>query len=281
MRKILFFSLFFVLFVTAAPAATRDNIPEPVTDPARAFVTGAIVVRGEGIAPDDMGYSPPQKRLMALRAAKVDALREATGVINGVVVSGQTTVVDASLRSGEVSASVAGIVRGAQVVKEVYDPVTAQAAVYLSIPMTGEGGVAGELMGHLAPAYRRDYPAFQPLVGAAAGSYDGLIVDVRATAFRPALINRVVTAAGEVVYDPASVSREVLAGRGGAGYTNDMAKARALLAEQGSTNPLVVRAASVINTTDVVITPQEAGAIVTSDRSADFLDKALVVFVLQ
>jgi len=281
MRSILLFPIFFVLFVTAALAATVDNIPVPVTDPAAAFVSGAIIVRGEGIAPPDTVYSPPQKRMLALRAAKIDALREASGVINGVMVSGDTTVVNASARSGTLKASVMGIVRGAQVVKEVYDPVTTEAAVYVSVPMTGEGGIAGELMPHLAPMYKLGYPAFQPLAGAVAGTYDGLIVDVRATPFKPALINRVVTGAGEVVYDPTTVERYIIAERGGAGYTNDIGKARAILRERGSINPLVVRAASVINATDVEITPEEAGAVVASDRSASFLEEALVVFVLQ
>ena len=281
MRSILLFPLFFVLFVTAALAATGDNIPVPVTDPSEAFVSGAIIVRGEGVAGADMGYSPPQMRLMALRAAKVDALREAAGIINGVLVSGETTVVNASARSGRLSASVDGIVRGARVVKEVYDPISGEASVYVSVPMTGDGGVVGELMQHLAPMYKRGYPAFQPLAGAAAGTYDGLIVDVRSTPFRPALVNRVVTGAGEIVYNPASASQEVLADRGGAGYTNDIGKATALLKERGSTNPLVVRAASVINFTDVEITAEEAGAVAMSARTANFLENALVVFVLQ
>lgn len=281
MRRFLLFPLFFVLFVTSVFAATGDNIPAPVTDQATAFVSGSIIVRGEGAAGADTGYSPSQKRLMAMRAAKVDALREATGIINGVMVSGETTVVNASARSGKVSASVAGIVRGAEVVKEVYDPISGEASVYLSVPMTGEGGLVGQLMEHIAPMYKRGYPAFQPLQGAMAGTYDGLIVDVRATPFKPALINRLVTGAGEIVYDPASVTLEVLARRGAAGYTNDIGKARAILSERGSKNPLVISAASVINSTDVVITPEEAGAVVLSDRSANFLENALVVFVLQ
>jgi len=280
MRKILFFNLVFVLFVTAAMAATRDNIPEPVTDPAQAFVSGSIIARGVGVAPENPVYSPPQRRLMALRAAKVDALREATGIINGVMISGETRVIDASASPGKVSASVAGLVRGATEIKEVYDPVTGEAAVYISIPMTGEGGVVGALMEPLASDYRREYPVFQPLSGAMASTYDALIVDARGTAFKPALINRVVTTAGEVVYDPASVSQEVLTENGAAAYTSGLDKARALLGGRGSKNPLIVRPERVINSTDVAVTADQAGAIAASDHSSGFLDRALVVFVL-
>lgn len=281
MRRILFFPLFFVLFVTAVWAATGDNIPVPVTDPAEAFVSGAIVVRGEGAASGDAAYSSLRTRLLALRAAKVAAFREAAETINGVLVSGETTVSKASASSGRVSTSVAGVVRGAQVVKEIYDPQSASAVVYLSVPMTGEGGLVGELMPGIAPMYRSGLPMYQPLSGAAAASYDGLIIDVRDKPFRPALINRVVTGAGEVVYDPASVTQDVLSASGAAAYTNDIGRARAILKDRGSKNPLILSAASVIKSTDVVITPEAASAVAMSNQSSGFLDGALVVFVLK
>jgi hypothetical protein len=216
-----------------------------------------------------------------LRAAKVAAFREAAEMINGVLVSGETTVFKASASSGRVSTSVAGVVRGAQVVKEIYDPQSGSAVVYLSVSMTGEGGLVGELMPGLGPMYRSGLPMYQPLSGAAAAAYDGLIIDVRAKPFRPALINRVVTGSGEVVYDPASVTQDVLSANGAAAYTNDIGRARAILKERGSKNPLIVSAASVIKSTDVVIPQEAASAVAMSNLSSGFLDGALVVFVLK
>ncbi|MFQ5735271.1 MAG: hypothetical protein ACE5GY_00225 [Thermodesulfobacteriota bacterium] len=258
-----------------------DNNPEPSSGPSQAFVSGSIVVRGEGAAPSG-AYSAAQKRLMALRAARVVALREAASMVGGVTVDGETTIVNAASKSDVVRTMVQGVIKGARTVKEDYGPSTGMAIVYLSVPMTGPGGLIGTLLPQVTPMYPGGMPPFVPGPGVAStGTYDGLIIDVRGHPFKPALINRVLTGGGEVVYDPSSVAGDVLVERGAAGYTNDIGKARALLAERGSTNPLVVRAGGVLRSTDVRIAPGDAEVVLTSNRSNNFLERARVVFVLR
>jgi hypothetical protein len=125
-------------------------------------------------------------------------------------------------------------------------------------------------------------PAYRGGIGPVPGArYDGLILDVRGHPFRPALINRIVTRDGETLYDPATVPPEVLALSGAAGYTNDVGKAKALLKERGSTNPALVRADALVRATDVVVGPADAVAIFAANQENSFLERAMIVFVLQ
>ncbi len=292
MKKFLSFIPFvLVLFLSGlVRAEMQQGMPQLVTDPRQAFMTGSIVVKGEGAAPPNKTLTAAQKRIMALRAAKVIALREIAEIINGVAVSGETRVVDAAVESDAIRASVEGIVKGAQVIKEVYDPMSEMAGVYVSVPMTGPNGVFATLLPQVIPVLPPpQYQPYQPMVPveppqqmqAQARNYDGLILDVREKPFKPALINRVVTRNGEIIYDPTKVAQNILVERGAAEYTNDVGKARALLGERGSSNPLVVKAGGVVKSTDVELGPEDASTVFSSNQSNNFLEGAKVVFVLK
>ncbi|MBI5886451.1 MAG: hypothetical protein HZB85_07700 [Deltaproteobacteria bacterium] len=280
MKKFLLIPLFVLLFAVSAMAQT--DMPQEVRDTGKALVSGALVVKGEGAAPSDRPMSPAQKRIMALRAAKIMAARELSEVVDGIAISGETTVVSAAAASDTIRATVQGLVKGAQVVKEVYDPVSEIAIVYLSMPMTGSNGLVGSLLPQMlmAPSAAPPYMA-PPVAPAAVVNYDGLILDVREQPFKPALINRVMTKSGEVVYDPAKVAQNILVERGAAEYTNDVGKAKALLGERGAVNPAVVKISGVVKSTDVEVGPDDASAIFTSNQNSHYLEGAKVVFVLK
>ncbi|MBI5827280.1 MAG: hypothetical protein HZB22_06100 [Deltaproteobacteria bacterium] len=292
MKKFLSFIPFvFVLLISGlVQAEMQQGMPQLVTDPRQAFMTGSIVVKGEGAAPPNKTLSAAQKRIMALRAAKVIALREIAEIINGVAVSGETRVADAAVESDAIRASVEGIVKGAQVIKEVYDPMSEMAGVYVSVPLTGPNGVIATLLPQVIPVMPLpQYQPYQPMppgeppqqAQAQPKNYDGLILDVREKPFKPALINRVLAKNGEIIYDPTKVAQNILVERGAAEYTNDVGKARALLGERGSSNPLVVKAGGVVKSTDVELAPEDASAVFSSNQSNNFLEGAKVVFVLR
>ena len=85
------FAVFFAFTVRA------EETPQVVTDPASAFVTGSIVVKGEAVA--DRSLPGSQRRLMALRGAKVVAFREVAEIIDGVIVTGETLIVNMAAES--------------------------------------------------------------------------------------------------------------------------------------------------------------------------------------
>lgn len=277
MRRI-FLIYFLMMFFAATVMAGVTDLPQETLDPSQAFVNGAIVVKGEGAAPDKP-LSPAQKRILALRAAKVVALREVAEIIDGVSVSGETTVYNAATESDVVRTTVHGLIKGAQVIKEIYDPLSGMAVVYVSVPMSGLNGVVGSLLPKLLPTVPA-LPMFAP-VSPVQANYDGLIVDVSAAGFKPALINRIVTGGGEVIYDPAKVAQSILVQKGAAEYTNDLGKAKALLGQRGSSNPLVVRAEGAVKGTDALLGADDANAVFSSNQSTNYLESAKVVFVLK
>ncbi|OGP15203.1 MAG: hypothetical protein A2054_05755 [Deltaproteobacteria bacterium GWA2_55_10] len=272
MRRLLLTAFFALVFAAAAIAAALE-MPSETPDAKDAFIKGAITVKGEGYAPDKP-MSEAQKRMLAMRAAKTTALREIAEVLGGVAVTGDTTVENAAASSDVVRTSVQGLVKGAQVIKEIYDPVNATAVVYVSVPVSG---IAGALL----PYFSSDEsPRFQPLVSQPGLSHDGLIVDARGTGFRPALINRIITQGGEVLYDPSKAAPEVVAENGPAAYTDSIDKAFAMLLKRGSANPLVVKAAGATRATDAELGPEEASAVFSSNQTGRFFVNAKVVFVL-
>lgn len=264
-----------VIFMLVAlnPASAAE--PVVTDDVTAAFAAGAIVVKGEGAAPEGP-FTRAQKRIMALRAAKAVALREAFEMLDEVTVTGETTVMNAASESDVISTAAEGVVRGAAVVREEYDPAAGLAVVYISVPMAGAAGSLMPSVAGLVP----DMPAYSPPMSASTARYDGVIIDARGRRLKPALVNRIVSKKGEVIYDPSKVAPGVLAARGGAGYTNDVAKAKAILAERGSSNPLVVKASGVSRSTDAELGPIEAGAVFFANQATGFFGQARVVFVL-
>ncbi len=281
MKRNLFFALLVTLLFAGMLSAEMERKAPEVTDIRQAFITGSLIVKGEGSAPVDTTLGEAQKRILALRSAKVVALREAIEIINGVRVNGETTIVNAASQSDVIRAAVHGVVKGAEVINEAYDPVSGTAVVHISIPLTGPNGLVGALVPQVSSVLPRKNPAYRPADALFARTYDGLIVDCGEMPFKPALINRILTKDGEVIYDPSNLPKNVLEERGAAGYTNDLDKARALLAERGSKNPLIVRVSGIRNSTDAEVPPEDAKIIFGSNQDNNYLQAAKVVFVLK
>jgi len=58
-----------------------------------------------------------QRRLMAMRAAKIDAYRSLTEQIHGIQIQGETTIGEAVLTSDSLASAVKGLILGAETVK--------------------------------------------------------------------------------------------------------------------------------------------------------------------
>ena len=272
MRKLLLLAalLFFIV-----SSATADDSRQETLNARDAFMRGAITVKGEGASPQGL-FTQAQKRIMALRAARAGALREAAEILDGVTVAGETTVLNAAAEADTVRTSAEVIIKGATVVKEEYDLSTGAAFVYLSVPMEA---VAAAILPQLS-SFLPNAPMYNPALNASTGRYDGLAVDARGLGLKPALLNRIVTAKGEVIYDPSKATQKALSEHGPAVYANAVAAAKELLAKKGSVKPLVVKASAVARSTDAELGPIEAGAVFFSNQYTGFLEAARVVFVL-
>jgi hypothetical protein len=94
----------------------------------------ALVVTGQGVAPADKPAG--QGRLMAQRAAKMDALRQLAAVVGDFRMK--------STASGA-QINIEGFVQDAQEVQASYDSTNGIARVTLRLPLNGIGGVAKAL----------------------------------------------------------------------------------------------------------------------------------------
>jgi len=96
-------------------AADRMNAPPP----AAAGTADVQPLKGLGFAQiaGQPGKTHNEKRLMAIRAARMDALRDLTEQVHGIRISASTTVRDAVVQDDSLSAVVQGTLRGARTLR--------------------------------------------------------------------------------------------------------------------------------------------------------------------
>lgn len=93
----------------ALDASTGTALAEPVARP-------VLVGRGFSQVAGQPGATVNERRLMAMRAARLEALRDLTEQIHGIRISADSTLGDAVLRDDRLTATVQGTLRGARTV---------------------------------------------------------------------------------------------------------------------------------------------------------------------
>jgi hypothetical protein len=262
--------------------------------PQEALADGYILVAGQGLPM--AGGTPARQRLTAIRAAEITAYRRLAEIINGVYVSGQTTVRDCSLESETVKTAVSGLIKGARKVHEEWNPVDGTAVVFMQVGVRGPDSVAEAMYSSYinaaagrvalqAAVYTPPVamPAAPPAgkVAAPAELHDGLIIDARELGFQPALINRIFSSKGEALYDPSKISQKILVEQGAGEYTNTIEKARAALEARGAKAPMVVKATGLKTLADLNVSDEDVIRIFSADQKSNFLAAAKVAFVLK
>lgn len=262
--------------------------------PQEAMADGYILVAGQGLPM--AGGSPARQRMTAIRAAEIVAYRRLAEIINGVYVSGQTTVRECALESDVVRTAVNGLIKGARKVHEEWNPTDGSAVVIMQVGMRGSDSVAEALYSNyinaapgraLLQTVAYAPPAPQPQAAPAAAPAvpvepnDGLIIDARELGFQPALINRIFSSKGEALYDPSKVSQKILVEQGAGEYTNTIEKARAALEARGAKMPMVVKATGLKTMADLNVSDEDVLRIYAADQKSNFLASAKVAFVLK
>jgi hypothetical protein len=251
----------------------------------QAFRDGYIVIEGEGL-PSPHAATLGERRLTAQRAAEVVAYRNLVQFLNGVAIVGDSTTQDMKIRYDTVRTAVNGFIKGAQVIYKDYNDQEGSAMVLVKVGMTGPESF-GELMYKKLlgnPQATKDLTSSAPPVSlnpVPVEPYDGMIIDATGENFRPALINRIFTLKGEVLYDPSRVEQKILVEKGCGEYTNSIDKARDALQRRGVRNPMVVKAAGVAGPTDLQVSEEDAVKIFSVNQKTDFLAGAKVAFVLK
>jgi hypothetical protein len=159
-----------------------------------------IRVAGNGAPPAHMGKGAgamAQARLMAERAAKMDAFRNILEVAKGVRVQGESTADELAFQNPSVRSKVQGRIRAFKIVNTRYFS-DASVQITVEVPLaavtgpliTDAGTVAVNTTGKIV--------------------YTGLVIDARGTGFKPAALVKVTDEKGSVLYSPQHVAVDVL-----------------------------------------------------------------------
>jgi hypothetical protein len=266
------------LAVTGGPSGARDDLA--------AFGQEAILFFGEAVG-NPSHKTEAQRETMAKRAAVVTAQRALVEYLEGFLLVGVTLVKDGMAENDIILSTVAGFVKGSQVVISEYNKETDTAVALIKLGLHGPKGFASSFYEKMSSdpklkeAVKTDKKPFIAPEVKLDVAYDALIIDATDQNFRPALINRIFATKGDVLYDPAKISQKVLVEQGCGEYTNSIDKAKAALATRGVKNPLVIKASGATSAADLQVTDVDAVTIYSANQKGSFMAAAKVAFVLK
>lgn len=256
---------------------------------AQGFANGAGGVNWQNQTVKATGFGAPNPNLPigaqrsgALRAARLDALRNLLEVVKGMYITSETTVQNAMAGNDLIHAQVQGIVRGFKV-SDVRYMNTGDLEVDVEVPLSTFYDVLNPdqpnnnyLPEHHGHPHKNSYQT----IPAGNSLYTGLIIDARGLDVQPALAPRILDEQGNEVYGSQQVSREYAIRHGVVGYDKDLSNASSSI--RVGKNPLIIRAvsASGVHSADVTISTGDAQTIRELSRSLNFLDQCKVLFVV-
>jgi hypothetical protein len=264
--------------MTGGPSGLRDDLS--------AFSQEELLFYGESVGNPEH-RTPAQREQMAKRAAVVVAQRSLMEYLEGFVMVGVSLVKDGMAQNDIIVSAVTGFVKGSQVVLQEYNKDTDTAIAVIKLGLHGPKGFASSIYEKMASdpklkeALKTDKPTFTATPVKLDVVYDGLIIDATEQNFRPALINRIFAAKGDILYDPAKISQKVLVEQGCGEYTNSIDKAKAALATRNVKNPLIIKAAGAANPADLQVSDDDAVTIYSANQKGSFMAAAKVAFVLK
>ena len=258
-----------------------------------AFTQGVVEAMGLGTVDSAKAANPVQARILAKRAAIVDAQRNLLESIEGVRVTSGTTVKDAQLESDVVANRVKGLLKGAFIIKEDIQSMegTWLAEVTMGVCMNAsvEDCKARPKLSQIlydslpktpdeekfVPAEVEELPPVEETPANTAHS--GLIVDLTDMDFSPYFDVRLVTDQGKEVYGPGDFNP--VEGSDWLHWEKSMAAA-----EQSTVvgaQPLVIQPTGTTLDSDVILSAEDAEKLYLANREGgNFLGAGKVILVL-
>lgn len=245
-------------------AAADDSVVQKVGHGEINWSKKVVTATGSGAA--KMDGTVAQSRLMAERAAKLDALRNIVETIQGIQVTGSRSAHDV-MSNGEIKTRVAGMAQGFKVVDTKY---YSDGAVDVIVQMPIDENLTNALVER--PKKTRKVSA----TGAAV--FTGLIVNARGLGLTPSMAPRIVDESGKEVYGTEVVSEKGLQQGGIVGYAKADDQAR----ERTGEKPLIVKALRLADKskTDVVIANGDADKLRDPNANLSFLADGKVVLLV-
>ncbi len=258
-------------------SALADNFVQNVGEGTINWSKG--VIQGKGIgAPPEKYYGKPNARPMAIRAAKIVALRNILETVNGIRIDSNTVVKDFAVESDTIRSQVEGMVRGARQVDVEY---MSDGTVEVMMEISMYGSLSSVLLPEQIMDVPMETPGAEPGEAASTSTVlTGLVVDARGLGVRPAMAPKILDETGQEVYGSAFVSREFAVQQGMSGYAKELESARKN--QRVTANPLVVKGLRVEGPgqCDIVISNTDAVRLRNSSADLSFLEKCRVMIVV-
>ena len=267
-----------------------NDAVQQVDNGAMNYSNGFVVATGIG-AISPLAQNPGMARATAVRAAKVDAMRNLLEAVMAITVSSETTVRGAAIENDVVKTSVEGMVRGARMRDIDGDGRGSNSDIrYLSdtsieiemeVHMSGISEVILPPAGYAPAPVAGGAPA--PAAAPAApkpGTVTGLIIDARGLGLRPAMSPKVLDQNGGVVYGAGNFTREFAVKFGVAGYSKNLEQAQQDPRVVG--NPMVVKGVGVqgANKADLVLAAGDVSRVKGAESSGKFLSNCKVMILI-
>ena len=245
------------------------------------YADRTITAIGIGFIPEN-AINAGQARRSALRISKQDALRNLVEIVNGVVVTSETTV-SGAMFDDEIKTKVKGVIRGAEQVGDPKYLSDTSVEVTYQVKMSGISEVLippAIISAVLENTGTEKKSVVNKTIAPSPGDITGIIIDTRGLKVRPALAPKVIDKDGGIVYGPGDYSREYAVTQGVVGYSKTIESAKIDPRVKG--NPLVIKATGVSgqNSTDVIIGNDDIKRVGSANTSYGVLKDCRVIILL-
>lgn len=249
-----------------------------------------ITADGYGALPANMPLA--RAKMMARRAAIMDAQRNLVEIIKGATVDADSTMNNFLLQSDIVKTKVSGVITGARVVSEGLEDDGYH--VVLSVPEYGVGSIAevaiDTKMGNYTPepvpapsatAIKTYIPEPQAQIN---GGYTGLVIDAKGSALVRTFCPVIYDTNGRAIYGVHNVDKDYAISHGIVDYADGSASWQTVGIGQSraGSNPLIIKMVSLrdraTNKCDIVISVEDADKILIENQKHGFLNRYSVVF---
>jgi hypothetical protein len=263
-----------LVFASAASAqkdpasAADDSVVQKLAHGEINWSKKTVTATGSGAANLKDG-NVAQARLMAERAAKMDALRNIIETIQGIQVTGTRNAGDI-MSNGEVKTRIAGMAQGYKVVDtKYYSDGSVDVIIQMPIDENLTNALVEKPKGQKAP---------RKLNTDGAANFTGLVINARGLGVTPSIAPRVVDETGAEIYSAQIVSEKGLQQGGIATY----AKTEDVVAERAGGKPLAMKALRLADKskTDLVIANADADKLRDPAANLSFLAEGRVVILV-
>jgi hypothetical protein len=305
MRRIISVTIIFILISCVAyaanwweeeknePASKAVNVQRGPQSAAKIdWEEGYIEVVGYASVDMAKMSNAAQAEMMAMEGARAQAYARLAEFLNGVAVSSETLVQNCLTTDQVTRTKVEGMIKGARLIEEKADFVKGapKGIVRLGLLMKGANGIQMPLVKWTLRTEAEKAALFQPDAKALQSvqvnsGYTGIVIDAQGLGLTPAMMPKIVTKGGQVVYGPklvfkGMVNRGMIERNGFIGYTGNLKSAAA----QGriGNNPLVLKAQSLFGAqkAGVSISTGDALKVLAVNAKDGLLKMAKVMFLM-